>query len=78
MRTTLTLDEDVAHRLQEKARKSGASFKSVVNETLRLGLNKNLPKGKPGKFVWRKTSLEVGPFESTSALIERLDGPFRR
>ena len=77
MRTTLTLDEDVAHRLQEKARKSGASFKAVVNETLRLGLNKNVPKRKP-KFVWRDTQLEVGPFESTSALIDRLEGPFHR
>jgi hypothetical protein len=40
MRTTLTLDEDVARRLQEKARRSGASFKEVVNEALRQGLNR--------------------------------------
>ena len=38
MRTTLTLDEDVAHRLQERTRLTGASFKQVVNETLRAGL----------------------------------------
>jgi len=75
----LTLDEDVARRLQEKARKSGASFKAVVNETLRLGLHKGLPKEKLGKFVWRKTPLEIGvPFESTSDLLERFEGPFHR
>jgi hypothetical protein len=38
MRTTLTLDEDVAHRLGELMRLTGASFKQVVNETLRAGL----------------------------------------
>jgi hypothetical protein len=38
MRTTLTLDEDVAKRLRERARRSGASFKEVVNATLRRGL----------------------------------------
>ena len=38
MRTTLTLDEDVAHRLTERSRLTGASFKQVVNETLRAGL----------------------------------------
>jgi Ribbon-helix-helix protein, copG family len=38
MRTTLTLDEDVAKQLQEKARRSGESFKEIVNETLRRGL----------------------------------------
>ena len=38
MRTTLTLDEDVAKQLQERARRSGESFKEVVNTTLRKGL----------------------------------------
>ena len=38
MRTTLTLDDDVAQVLRETARNSGRSFKEVVNETLRHGL----------------------------------------
>ena len=38
MRTTLTLDEDVAIRLQAEARRSGRSFKAVVNEHLRAAL----------------------------------------
>ena len=38
MRTTLTLDDEVAKQLQERARRSGESFKEVVNETLRRGL----------------------------------------
>jgi hypothetical protein len=38
VRTTLTLDDDVARRLTERTRLTGASFKQVVNETLRAGL----------------------------------------
>jgi predicted nucleic acid-binding protein len=38
MRTTLTLDEDVAAKLQAETRRSAKSFREVVNETLRRGL----------------------------------------
>jgi hypothetical protein len=38
MRTTLTLDDDLARRLKELARASGGSFKEVVNQVLRRGL----------------------------------------
>lgn len=38
MRTTLTLERDVALALREEARRSGRPLKRVVNETLRAGL----------------------------------------
>jgi hypothetical protein len=38
MRTTLTLDPDVAERLQREVRRTGKSLKAAVNEALRLGL----------------------------------------
>lgn len=38
MRTTLTLDEDVAHDLRDRARRTGRAFKDVVNEAIRRGL----------------------------------------
>ena len=38
MRTTLTLDRDVAERLKKDIRRSGKSLKVTVNEALRLGL----------------------------------------
>ena len=38
MRTTLTIDNDVAAALRQRAHDSGRTFKSVVNETLRTGL----------------------------------------
>jgi hypothetical protein len=38
MRTTLTLDEDLAKALREKAYRTGAPFKEVVNRAIRAGL----------------------------------------
>jgi hypothetical protein len=39
MRTTLTLDPDVADRLRALARERGLPFKQVVNAVLRRGLH---------------------------------------
>jgi hypothetical protein len=39
VRTTLTLDEDVANRLKAEVRRSGKPFKEIVNECLRLALS---------------------------------------
>ena len=38
MRTTLTLDRDVAERVQQEVHRSRKSLKAVVNEALRAGL----------------------------------------
>lgn len=38
MRTTLTLDDDLAARLKQLTRETGRSFKEVTNEVLRRGL----------------------------------------
>ena len=38
MRTTLTLERDVAERLKEEMRRSGKTMKASVNEALRRGL----------------------------------------
>jgi hypothetical protein len=43
MRTTLTLDDDLAGVLRKKADRSGESFKNVVNSTLRRGLALGAP-----------------------------------
>ncbi len=43
MRTTLTLDEDLAKRLKELARHGGRSFKEVTNEVIRRGLSAGAP-----------------------------------
>ena len=50
MRTTLTLDDDLARALKETAYRTGQSFKAAVNEALRAGLatlQKTQRAGKP-------------------------------
>lgn len=43
MRTTLTLDDDVADALKERARHLEQPFKQVVNDALRSGLRPDAP-----------------------------------
>jgi hypothetical protein len=43
MRTTLTLDSDVARELQARVRKRKLTFKEVVNTALRTGLALDAP-----------------------------------
>jgi hypothetical protein len=51
MRTTLTLDDDVAVQLQRLQRSRETSFKELVNEALRLGLREmNAPPRKRKPF----------------------------
>lgn len=38
MRTTLTLDPDVAQRIEQEVRRKGKTLKTVVNDALRTGL----------------------------------------
>jgi len=44
MRTTLTLDADVARSLEEEAHRQRKSFKEVVNDALRRGLSRSSSK----------------------------------
>ena len=39
MRTTLTLDDDIADSLRERARLLDRPFKQIVNDTLRRGMS---------------------------------------
>jgi hypothetical protein len=50
MRTTLTLDPDVAKRLEMEIRKSGKAMKIVVNEALRAGLGLSGKPVRPKRF----------------------------
>ena len=50
MRTTLTLDDDVAKRLESEMRRSGEGMKAVVNRALRLGLGMTSKPVAPGPF----------------------------
>ncbi len=74
MRTTLTLDDDVAALLKKEARKSGEPFKRVVNRFLRVGLTTKPPARKPFKV----TPINLGlprDFDKVEELLEYLEGP---
>jgi hypothetical protein len=61
MRTTLTLDPDVARLLEEEAHRQRKPFKQVVNEAIRRGLAP-APGKRPTRYRVRphKTTLQPG------------------
>jgi hypothetical protein len=77
VRTTLTLDDDVAALLNKEIRKSGEPFKQVVNRVLRHGLaSAKQPARKP--FVVKPMNLGLPHFEKVEELLEYLEGPDHR
>jgi hypothetical protein len=67
MRTTLTIDDDVAARLEQERRKRRVSFKEIVNDVLRAGLDRfGQPSRRPAEF--RTKGFTLGP-----SLVESLD-----
>jgi hypothetical protein len=78
VRTTLTLDEDVAKSLKREMRRSGTnSLKAAVNHFLRLGLmfSGKRPR-KPFVVQPRPMGLPAGlNYDSVEELLEALEGP---
>lgn len=56
MRTTLTLDEDVAANLKAESRKAGRPFRDVVNETLSADLRHVRPRTGVSLSRWRRAT----------------------
>ena len=81
MRTTLTLDDDVAARLRSEACKSGEPFKQVVNDCLRIGLNTrvNTLPVPPLKVKARPLGLRSAySYDNVWELLERIEGAHHR
>jgi len=78
VRTTLTLDDDVAGKLKSEARQSGRSFRDVVNDILRRGLasRRDTKTGTPFKVAARDLG-ELRPgvsIESVADLLDQVEG----
>ncbi len=58
MRTTLTIDDDLARALKRRAQETGRSFKSLVNEALRAGLEETA--SQPVRRPYRLESVAMG------------------
>jgi hypothetical protein len=81
VRTTLTLDDDVARKLQAEVRRTGRPFKEVVNEALRTALTAKRAVAARRPFTVRARPLGLRPglsYDSVEDLLETLDGPGRR
>jgi len=82
VRTTLTLDDDVAAKLKAESRRAGRPFKQIVNETLRRGLISRpaTPGLRPFKVKVRDLgNLKPGlSLDNVSELIEQLEGSLHR
>ena len=61
MRTTLTLDDNIAKSLQEQAHKNRQPFKEVVNQALKLGLTLMATPVKPVDYVLNPSRWGVRP-----------------
>jgi hypothetical protein len=81
MRTTITLDDDVAAKLQAKARKSGRPFKQVVNDALRTGLAlEQHAKRLPPFTIQSHQLLRLKPgfnYDKVEEIFDQLDTPLR-
>jgi hypothetical protein len=72
MRTTLTLDSDVALRLTEKIKVTRKPMKEIINEALRIGLN--APQSTPSKrFVVKPHALGLRPGIDPDKLNQLMD-----
>jgi hypothetical protein len=81
VRTTLSIDDDIAALLDQEVRRSGKPFKVVVNNLLGLGLACSRQPQASRRF--KVTPRAMGPgagqsYENISALLEELEGPEHR
>jgi len=80
MRTTLTLDDDVAAGIRREARRTGRPVKAVVNDAIRAGLEH---RARPVVASFHVQASAMGlregiEIDDVAGLLERIDGPERR
>jgi hypothetical protein len=82
MRTTLTLDDDVAARLKAAVRKQRRPFKQLVNEALRGGLEA-LDRPRQVRRPVRSKGFDLGPslvgsLDNVEEVLSRVEGEGHR
>ena len=81
MRTTLTLDNDVAAKVRDEMGRTGTTMKEIVNHTLRRGFEAPVEEdlAVPFRVEARPMGLRPGfDLDDISGLLDVLDGPARR
>jgi hypothetical protein len=81
VRTTLTLDDDIAAKIKAEAHRTGRSFRETVNEALRRGLaTRRSPRPEPYRVEARDMG-ELAPgldLDCIAGVLERAEGPAHR
>jgi hypothetical protein len=82
MRTTLTLDDDVAARLRAAVRKERRALKDLVNEALRRGLEA-IERPRSARRPFRTKGFDLGPslvgsLDNVEEVLSRADGEDHR
>jgi hypothetical protein len=81
VRTTLTLDDDVAAKLKAMARRSGRAFRDVVNDVLRRGLMTARPAPRQRFEISARSLGGLRPGlrpDSVADLLEQVEGSRHR
>ena len=70
MRTTSTIDDDIARQLREIVHRSGKPFKNMVNEALRAGIENNRIADVSGPYRLEPVAMGevMGPYDLDKAL----------
>jgi hypothetical protein len=81
MRTTLTLDDDVAARLEQLRKERNVSLRELVNDALRRGLEDVDLQPEPEAVPFTIEPLELGELlipslDDISAVLDLLEGPY--
>ncbi|MBV8106581.1 MAG: hypothetical protein JO223_18520 [Hyphomicrobiales bacterium] len=82
MRTTLTLDDDIAAKRKAESRRAGRPFKEIVNETLRSGLTARRLRAQQQTF--KITARDLGDLrpglslDNVAELVEQVEGSLHR
>jgi len=73
MRTTLTLERDVADSVRREMRRSGKGLKAVVNHALRMGLGLSAKQVRPPRFRVRPHAFGFKPGVDLNRLNQLVD-----
>jgi len=79
MRTTLTIDDDVAFQLEQLRRRRNAKFKVLVNEALRRGLRDMSAPAPKKRRPFRTRTFNAGPsligdIDNTAEVLAIVEG----
>jgi len=81
VRTTLSIDDDIAVLLEQEVRRSGKPFKAVVNHLLSLGLVQARQPQPARRFQVKPRPLGLPPsgnYDDIAAVLEELEVPEHR